>query len=358
MRSPRRRLRALRTLGRALVAPEDAPARDDPSWRDIKAAAREHGLLGALHGALPGDDEVIAAHRSTLGRNLVARRQLRDVIAAFHDAHVDVLLFKGSQYLCDGTVTDLGSRSMADIDLAVPDDQVATASEVLLQLGYTAAPVRPFEFPHETPFVGPPGAVLPIELHVDLGSPPIPDVVPTDRAWAGAVPVDVDGVTVRALSIEDALVHHVLHAQVQDLNHAVAGLPVRQLHTFALLARRDDLPWGAVRDRLDDAGFGAAWRAYAALAKWVFGVDVPVPGSDGRRAQVDRALALASFAAGEWPSDVLRNLRFALGADYLDATYDLGGDRRRLPAARARHLWLTARSSGRDVITAALRPRR
>jgi hypothetical protein len=355
---PRRRLHALRLLGQALVAPAGAPPPTDPSWRDVKTLAREHGLLGALRDALPGDEDVAGAHRQTMGRNLVARRQLHDLVATMQEAGIDVLVFKGAQYLFDGTVSDLGTRTMADLDIAVPAADLTSARHVLEELGYRAAPVRPFEYPHELPYIGPAGTVVPVELHVELGSPPIPDVVAVDDARARAVAVDIAGTTARGLTLEDALVHHVLHAQVQDLNHAVAGVALRQLHTFALLASRDDVPWDAVSARLEAAGFDPAWRAYAALAEWVFGVEVHQSGGASTRSRIDRTLALASFAIGEWPSNIVRNVRFALGADYLDATYELGGDRRRLPAARVRHLWRTARSSGREAVGAAVRPRR
>ena len=358
MTPPRRRLRALRLLGRAISWPDVAPPPDARTWHEVKALAREHGLLGALHRAAPGDDEVTAAHRRTAGRNLVARRQLRDIAAALAGAGVDVLVFKGSQYLVDGTVADLGSRTMADLDIAVPAQQRDAAAEVLGRLGYHAAPGDPFEHPHETLYLGPPGTVVPVELHVELGSPPIPAAVPAEAVWRRAVRLEAAGVEVRGLAIDDALVHHVLHAQVQDLNHAVAGLPLRQLHTFSLLARRPEPPWSSVTATLEAAGFGAAWRSYVALGAWVFAVDAAVPGRDAWRAGIDRTAALASFGAGEWPSDVLRNLRFALGAEYLDATYGLGGDRRRLPAARVRHLWRTARTSGRGAVGAALHRRR
>lgn len=189
--TPAARLRAVRLVARAVCAgPPDRPA---ATWRDAAAVALAEGLGGALWAAvrdLPAGTvppaaaaALRAAHRATLGRNLLVRRQLDDVLDALVAAGVEPVPLKGALYLFDGTLPELGVRETGDLDVAVSPEAFERSVAALCRAGYRLAPGRPFAHPHELPLKG---GVATLELHVSLGSPPIPAVVPLDAAVARA----------------------------------------------------------------------------------------------------------------------------------------------------------------------------
>ena len=139
-------------------------------------------------------------------------------------------------YLVDGTFPDRGERSQWDLDLAVSPEEFPRATAALEAVGYQREATKPFLHPHELSLVkgrdGPP-----LELHDSLGSPPIPQLLPHQDLVAGARPVELGCARALALSPSHAVMHNVLHAQIQDRNHSVAGIPVRQLHTLTRLTR-------------------------------------------------------------------------------------------------------------------------
>jgi hypothetical protein len=292
-----------------------------------------------------------AAHRSTTGRNLLLRRQLSAALDVLRDAGVAAAPLKGALYLLDGTLPDPGVREMGDLDVAVAPDAFERAVAALGRAGYRPAPGRPFAHPHELPLAG---GLAPLELHPVLGSPAVTSVVPLPQALARAEPRD----GWLRLAADDVMAHHVLHTQVQDRNHFVFGVSLRQLHTAALVlaARGGELDWDALRRRFCAAGLEPVLDGWLAVARELAGLPVPPPRS---RASSWRARAVRGVAAlGGWPADVARNVSFALGREYLTARYGLDGRPGRLAWARVRHLAGLAVAHPRDALRAAAVRRR
>src|SRR5581483_11658953 len=131
-------------------------------------------------------------------------------------------------------------------------------------------------------------------------------VLPTAGALSRAREHAADGAAWRELDPTDAVLHNVLHAQVQDANHWALGLPLRQLHTWARLAERD-VDWERVASTMASAGLDRVLAAYGGLAGDVFG---PAPAQPAFTVPaVRRALTFAGAAVGGWPSDLALNLR-------------------------------------------------
>jgi hypothetical protein len=161
---------------------------------------------------------------------------------------------------------------------------------------------------------------------------------------AAARASDGDGISYRLLSPAHVLLHNVLHSELQDLNHAVGGIAVRQLHTFAAICRRLD---GAndvdeVRERLAAHGLQRLHESHTHLVRRLFGLDAGPGPTFSARAHYARCLA--TFALG-WPADVQRNLRFTFDPVYMRRRYGDGS----LTRARLRHarsLWRGRRDGG------------
>jgi hypothetical protein len=360
--SPQRRLKLLLLLRRMLAA--DRPAQPEAAdWRELVEIADELMVTPALWTALrdsrlPAPPPDAAAHLrewhvGNTVRNLRFRHQLVTAVQALNEHGIEPLLFKGALQLIDGTLPHLGDRMMVDLDLVVPAGSMPAATDALVSLEYRPEPGKPFLHPHELPFIHrrAPGM---IELHVQLGSPPTPAVLPASGAWADSSAIPVGPGRARALSPTHQVLHNVLHAAIQDLNHAVGGLPLRQLLTLAGLLRAHgaQVDWASVRRAMDGHGLGAELTSYVWLAHRFAGMPLP-PGNRGVLPRLHEARVLASFAL-VWPAHVHRNLRYAFGRAYLDSLYAHGDRPLKLAAARARHAGRLLRQGRHDAVEQAL----
>jgi hypothetical protein len=358
------RASALRVVGAALRG--DPPPLDERGWSALVELAGEHDLQPALWAAVvrygvssrqPSPThiaELELAYRSNLGRSIRIRRQLLDALTAMNMAGVEPVAIKGSMYLLTNTFRDAGERVMADLDLLVDRPDLDRAVDALTGFGYRVPPRPVYEAPHEVRLFAP-GTPVPLEVHNALGAASITTVLPTEEVLESALRVEREGVRYRIPTPTHAVLHQILHAQVQDRNHLTFGIPLRQLHTFGRLVRTNDgrVDWSWLRRRMSAHGFAVALDAYIDLAHHFGGAD-SLPPVEGPTARLlaRRVTVLVSASLG-WPSDVVRNLQDALGPGYLRHRYGPSGS---LTAMRARHLVATWRERGRSTIAEATRP--
>ena len=370
MISARRRTGALLLVCRALgsdawsrtpLARALCPA--EPSWDAALALAADTHVATALSGAIdrrrlrvpPGIAEELRRHQllNTV-RNVRFRECLSEAVLALNAAGIEPLLFKGALELAASAASVLSDRWMDDLDLLVQPEQMAAAGQALQTIGYGPEPGRAFMHPHELPYTrhGAPG---PIELHSALGSRPLAFVLPAAEAWEASSELGVGSGRGRALTPTHRVLHNVLHSTVQDLNHAVGGLPLRQLVILSRLASdyEDALDWPWIHSRMQEHGLSRQLRDHLWLTHRLAGMALPaVPRPRGRviGREIHEARVLANFALG-WPADAHRNLRFAFGRAYLDSLYGHGNRPLPLAAARARHAMNVARRDGAAAFT-------
>ncbi|HEY5317661.1 MAG TPA: nucleotidyltransferase family protein [Solirubrobacteraceae bacterium] len=359
--SPRARVRALLSLRRALTLPEPSP-RSATDWHDICAVAIELWVAPALWLAIRDTADALAPdvlellqdhHRANTIRNLRFKEQLREAVQTLNLAGVTPLLFKGSVQLVDGTAAGTGARGMSDLDLAVPAPAMAAAVEALKRIGYAPVAQNQFAHPHVVVMERhrTPG---PIEVHVELGFPPISSVLPFTRVWAASAAIAVGGGRARTPSPSHQVLHNILHSAVQDLHHVVAGMPLRQLLTLARLARVHGaaVDWAAVSAELETRGHARALADHLWLAHRFAGLELPKGHRGGPSQRLHEARVLATFGLG-WPARLQQNLRIAFAPDYLDKLYGHGGRPAALARARARHAVHVTRRDGTHVVREA-----
>jgi hypothetical protein len=149
-----------------------------------------------------------------------------------------------------------------------------------------------------------------------------------------------------------------LHASIQDRQHAVGGLPLRQMLTVAHLLRTRGalVDWSEIFQRTEAAGCAHAIRAFMWLSHRLVGVPLPAGHPcDGLRSRLHERRVLVGFAA-YWPPVVHFNVLSALDSEYLDALYRHDDRRLGLLAARGRHLARVARRGWHWNTEAARRP--
>lgn len=367
MSSPRHRMIALRVVCRTLKGEPASPTRSPQSqnqhaqrilWNEVLMIADELVVGPALWGAaaVVADGipiEVAGGLRerqlANVSRNIRLRQLLTEAVEALNCAGIVPLLFKGASELAAGGHDVVSNRWMADLDVLVPPIQVAPAGSVLERLGYMADPGCPFSHPHEVPFVrgDSPG---PIELHAQLGSPPIPSVLPLAEAWPESSELQIGVARARVLSPTHQVLHNVLHSAVQDLNHAVGGLPLRQLLTLSRLVQLHGpaIDWPRIQRRMARHGLERTLNDHLWLTHRFTGMPFPLD-RRGLRPRLHEMFVLANFSLS-WPPHVQRNLRFAFGHAYLDSLYSHEGRPCRVAAARARHAARVLRRDGRTAL--------
>jgi peroxiredoxin len=352
-RSPRRRVRALFDLRSVLSAP-DGPegatqrARDlsPAAWAEVRVLADELAVTPSVWSALqrldieppPSELESFRQHYSwNAARNEGLRHGLTEAVEALNAAHIVPLLFKGSLSLVNGSVDDVGGRFMADLDMAVPPEALTQAVDTLREVGYEPLHRKRFEPMHDLPLVSRDTSAV-IDLHVELGSQPVERVLPASDAWAASSELRFGSAQARGLSPTHQVLHCILHSALQDVDHASAGLPLRQLLTLTHLARAHGsaMDWSEINTRAENHGVSGVVRDHLWLAHRLAGLPLPHGRWDGARPRLYELRVLANFSLG-WPADLHRNLHLAFESDHLDSLYAHGGSPPRLAAARVRH---------------------
>ena len=191
---------------------------------------------------------------------MLLRQQLSDVTRQLRDAGVASILLKGAAYLAAGLFHDAAIREMADLDVLIDPANLPAAAAALESLGYRRQD-RPFGIEqHDVLFISSTG-VAPVELHRAIGVPAVAQLLTWDRIWRRSEAIEVGGSPTHILGPTDAMIHHVLHAQIQDYDHVYFGVPLRQLHTSLLLGRA----WAGRLDEEEVIGRFTAARLQAPL---------------------------------------------------------------------------------------------
>jgi hypothetical protein len=271
----------LRILG------SDAPTASDwrlsnSAWERLVNEAADHGLAPMLHHrirSIEGEFPVpaptarrlqgLSAHSEL--RNRSAYAALVPVLQALENARVDVLLLKGA-FLAQCVYSDPALRPMADIDLLVRRDQLASSERVLRSMGYERAGNGTYDPTsgdrcHLPAFIAP--AALPIELHWSLVRPSCASI-DFERLWGSAQAAEVAGIQVFGLSEEHLLHHLCLHVSC----HHRFRVPLLQLYdVFATLRHFRDLDWHRLADIAECHGTKRFLYVVLSLVRRAFSAD-------------------------------------------------------------------------------------
>lgn len=250
-------------------------------WAVPIAVANEHLVGPAYYAALrtasvldelPEDVRAYLAllHGANLGRNAALRAQMAELLQALASAGIEPMVLKGARVLAVGLYDDPGVRMFRDLDVAVRRERIPDAQSILASLGYTVATVYPPELNAVAEYTRPgdPGAV---DLHREIVD--VPHLLSAAETWDRSVMVSIDNVRCRVPSPTDAMLHHLVHAQIHFRGAFYWGaVELRQLHEFVALARHGGaaIDWGFIRTRLAQYGLRPALESYAlAAAHWL-----------------------------------------------------------------------------------------
>ncbi len=282
---------------------------------------RDSGALSQIPEEVRGYLEFL--YRCNGERNAALRGQVTDVIRAFNAAGIRPMLLKGSQALFVDHYADPNARMIRDLDVLVPAADIDAAVAALEDQGYRAV-MRYESWQHAYgDFVRPndPGAV---DLHLEILDARY--LLPAAEVWDRSRRVFAYGVEFHVPAPGDALLHLLLHAEIHYLGNYYRGiLDLRQLHEFAILARRyrASIDWEAIRGRLTRYRLDVILRSYAFLAQRLFGLPWPlaVPPGAGPRLHHWRCIAQLLVPDLESIGVPLANLRSAFAWHRMNDLY-------------------------------------
>lgn len=200
------------------------------AWDDLPAQADDHGLeplfyyhLKAANIAIPANIEQQLRARTIqhAHANHIRTRALAEIIDAFHQAKIDVLVLKGAA-LAHLVYPSPGLRVMRDMDILVGDSDAERAQNLLAQMSYDApliADYLPADFKH-LPMAQRviDGLTVTIEVHRQLFVEsefyqPIRVELAEDLETLRqtAVPFQVEGITAYTLGYNEMLTHVYRH---------------------------------------------------------------------------------------------------------------------------------------------------
>jgi hypothetical protein len=220
---------------------EELLKRKDINWQRLIDISHKQHLSGVIYQRLKIDTHKLPTHvidafaayaSKTAGRNLFLLQALEEITRAFAQAQVELVQFKGIDYL-QRIYLNLDERFLSDLDLLVQATQLEKARTVLTNLGYHCIEnVRQSRF-HEkrygyihAPLQCVKGGIN-IDLHIRLG---IENAKINDMAWQ-----HVENKPYLHFNNSFALLYHCYHLNKHVLGH---GFKLNQLTELVLLWNR------------------------------------------------------------------------------------------------------------------------
>ncbi len=255
------------------------------NWPEFARLAAWHSLAGVVYkqlriqvkqGRIPRAalDELRPFYLDQAAADLRRMHWLSRFLEALQARQLPVIVLKGA-YLAETVFADSADRPMADIDLLVRQDDLSTATQTLLELGYHASKDFWLDIElqvgqHLPPFMQ--TGAPPIEVHWRLFEPDIPFRIDQAGLWQRACPAKIAGQPVLGLCPEDLLLHLCLHATLHRFQN---GLRAAYDIAATINHFRESLDWTILIHRSQE------WQATRALFIWLwlasdlFGASVP-----------------------------------------------------------------------------------
>lgn len=243
-------------------------------------------------------DAFSLAEEANGARNAMIREQLAETLARFNAAGIVPIVLKGGARLVDGTFT-LSERFMEDLDLLIPEPQIAEAVAILDAAGY--APFgdesRLAEEHHHLPALWHDEWPVCLEIHRTVTHDWYPALLSASGIFEHARPVAFGGATARIASPSDSLLHLVVHAQVNHKRLLSGSVLLSEVVEFAMLARRHGMADVIAADAEARAGgVGLGFATFAHVCERSVGTP-PLP----RISRMARALGHRTLWQQEHP---------------------------------------------------------
>ncbi len=209
------------------------------------------GLLAFL------PDDLVAylreLHQANVERNNDLQQGMAELLERFAQQQIVPVVLKGAATFCDDLYGDPGARVMGDLDILVADKDVATAQQIMLDLGYQEVYDQGMErdgLPsderhHQLPRYLKPNTPIVIEIHFKVSYGQAGRSLPVDQAWANSIATEYRRIPVRLLNPTWRLLHNAIHALLPHCEFISGDISLLQLAEYRHLTGHyaDDIDW-------------------------------------------------------------------------------------------------------------------
>jgi hypothetical protein len=240
---------------------------------------------GLLDGCPPWlQEQMLNRRRFTAAQWLRWRLELRNIVQAFREHGIDLILLKGA-VLTSVAYPDTCLRSMSDLDLLVrPVD--AQRALGLIEAGGFGCPDY-YSSMHPEVFNGRSGPATAeiavplhksgtrafVELHTQLESAEPAYPVPTAGLWDGAEDADLCGLPCRTLEKHEFLLHLIMHlSEHHAFEHGLRSL--LDVHLW-IERHHGRLDWQLIANRATGRGYAGWVHLTLRMARDALGTPVP-----------------------------------------------------------------------------------
>ena len=295
-----------------------AVSRELVDWNAVTTIAADHILTPLLYKRLkesdanalvPADlwERMRQVYVASAVRSMCFERDLRGVLRSLRSSGINVVVLKG-MFLAEVVYGDAALRSMADVDIMVPREELPRVQATLLDMGFAPREREDTELRCRTtkglaPFTR---SGFMVEPHWNLSHPTSPFRTDVDGLWARARPATIAGVEVLALSPEDLLLHLCLHT----VHKHSLGLGLLPFCDIAETVRHyaGELEWSRLADRAREWGAARHVGLALDLARSLLDAEVPgfvleqliAGGLDSRTLETARESVLVRTGYGQW----------------------------------------------------------
>ncbi len=209
-------------------------------WQTLLTTAKRHRVSPILYHTLNRSgltanappavaEELKRSYYANAQRNMLAYRQLENIVHDLNKLNIPVLLLKGA-YLAKYVYGNIALRVMADLDLLVRSEDIGPACGVLINHGYQA-PLDGLGISemHAPPFRNENHDK--IELHFNIADAELGKRFDVEDFWQRAEPLAVGDAIALALAPEDNMLHICIHSSIGHCfdNAMRALLDIRQI---------------------------------------------------------------------------------------------------------------------------------
>ncbi|MEA1050952.1 nucleotidyltransferase family protein [Lamprobacter modestohalophilus] len=286
----RQSCQAGRLLLAALRCPADLPQWDLKEWDLLLRVARRTRLLARLEADLARHQSLDciperAAHHLCAARNVVSHRQTRlkwevdRILWALQDLDVQIVALKGVAYMLAGLPTACG-RFAVDVDLLVPQEQIPSVEQRLLERGWMREQLDPYddqyyrEWMHEIPALRHRERETEVDIHHRIL--PRTSRLQPDPALLFQQTRAVPGSPIRVLGPQDMILHALVHLFHEG--DPKEGLRLRDLVDVADLLRhfgQEPGFWEALVPRAEQLQLGRPLYYGLVFSRQLLGTEIP-----------------------------------------------------------------------------------
>lgn len=244
----------------------------------VVSGLRRAGVLDAV----PADvaEYFEAMHCLNEERNRRILQQIGEAVGALRDCGVEPVLLKSAAHLLSGVYGALGDRFVQDIDLLVAPNVLDSAADCLRRLGYAPLAGTADAAPNakHLPTLARGAEEVAIEVHRRVSRDSAEPLLSAADVLRDAELVQGEGLRARAPSTVHRMIHHVLHAHVEQRGRWWRIISLRRALEVDALGRRlsERGQWPEVFTTFEQAGRGTAVREYLYAMHQLLGAEVPV----------------------------------------------------------------------------------